>query len=114
MLNSLACLQKLVLCDASKALNFQLHVHRARMGAQSFAGRVLANLFSRDRIAQYYLAGRDGHQIHPRRVDWIDSVKINPGNDEGMTCAPPKTYQSNPQILEERVGPFSFIKSMFS
>ena len=27
---------------------------------------------------QYYLAGRDGHQIHPCRVDWIDSVKINP------------------------------------
>ena len=38
----------------------------------------LENLASRDRIGQYYPAGRDGHQIHPRRVDRIDSVKINP------------------------------------
>ena len=41
-------------------------------------GTGLENLVSRDRIGQYYLAGRDGHQIHPCRVDWIDSVKINP------------------------------------
>ena len=32
----------------------------------------------RDRIGQYYPAGRDGQQIHPRRVVLIDSVKINP------------------------------------
>ena len=75
---SYACLQKLALRDVSIALNCQLHVRCARMGAQSSAGRVLVNLVSRDRIGQYYLAGRDGHQIHPRRVDWIDSVKINP------------------------------------
>ena len=75
---SFACLQKLALRDASIALNCQLHVRRARMGAQSSAGRVSENLVSRDRIGQYYLAGRDGHQIHPRRLDWIDCVKINP------------------------------------
>ena len=38
----------------------------------------LENPVSRDRIGQYYPAGRDGHQIHPRRVELIDSVKINP------------------------------------
>ena len=27
---------------------------------------------------QYYSAGRNGHQIHPFRVERIDSVKINP------------------------------------
>ena len=48
------------------------------MGAQSSAGRVLENPVSRDRIGHYCPPGRDGHQIHPRRVDWIDSVKINP------------------------------------
>ena len=73
-----ACLQKLALRDASLALNCLLHVHRARMGAQFSAGRVLENLIPRDRIGQYSPAGRDGHQIHPCRVRWIDSVKINP------------------------------------
>ena len=73
-----ACLQKLALGDASPALNCLLHVHRARMGAQFSAGRVLENLIPRDRIGQYSPAGRDGHQIHPCRVRWIDSVKINP------------------------------------
>ena len=73
-----ACLQKLTLRDASPALNCLFHVHRARMGAQFSAGRVLENLISRDRIGQYSPAGRDGHQIHPCRVRWIDSVKINP------------------------------------
>ena len=48
------------------------------MGAQFSAGRVLENLIPRDRIGQYSPAGRDGHQIHPCRVRWIDSVKINP------------------------------------
>ena len=38
----------------------------------------LENPVSRDRIGQYYPAGRDGHQIHPCRVEQIDSVKINP------------------------------------
>ena len=38
----------------------------------------LENPVSRDRIGQYYPAGRDGQQIHPRRVVLIDSVKINP------------------------------------
>ena len=33
---------------------------------------------SRDRIGQYYPAGRDGHQIHPCRVELIDSVNFNP------------------------------------
>ena len=50
-------------------------------------GRGLENPVSRDRIGQYYPAGRDGHQIHPCRVRWIDSVKINPSlvmNDERM------------------------------
>ena len=82
-----ACLQKLALRDASPALNCQLHVHRARMGALSLQGEYwkilalgigLGNLVSRDRIGQYYSAGRDGHQIHPRRVTQIGSVKINP------------------------------------
>ena len=73
-----ACLQKLALRDASPALNCLSHVHRARMGAQFSAGRVLENLIPRDRIGQYFPAGRDGHQIHPCRVRWIDSVKINP------------------------------------
>ena len=41
-------------------------------------GTGLENLGSRDRIGQYYSASRDGHQIHPHRVTWIDSVKINP------------------------------------
>ena len=73
-----AFLQKFALRDASPALNCLLHVHRARMGAQFSAGRVLENLIPRDRIGQYSPAGRDGHQIHPCRVRWIDSVKINP------------------------------------
>ena len=68
----------LALCDALPALNCQLHVHCARMGAQLSAGRVLENLVSRDRSDQYYPAGRDGQQIHPSRVEQIDSVKINP------------------------------------
>ena len=71
-----ACLQKSALRDASPALNCQLH--RARMVAELSAGRVLENLVSRDRIGEYYPAGRDGHQIHPCRVEQIDSVKINP------------------------------------
>ena len=52
----------------------------------------MENLVSRDRIGQYYLAGRDGHQIHPRRVDWIDSVKINPSLVMMRECirAPPR------------------------
>ena len=41
-------------------------------------GTGLVNHFSRDRISQYYPASRDGHQIHPRRVERIDSVEINP------------------------------------
>ena len=41
-------------------------------------GTGLENLGSRDRIGQYYSASRDGHQIHPRRMTRIDSVKINP------------------------------------
>ena len=41
-------------------------------------GTGLENLGSRDRIGQYYSASRDGHQIHPRRVIRIGSVKINP------------------------------------
>ena len=83
-----ACLQKFALGDASPALNCQLHVHRARMVAQLSVqgehwkilslGRGLENPVSRDRIGQYYPAGRDGHQIHPCRVEQIDSVKINP------------------------------------
>ena len=85
---SFACLQKFALGDASPALNSQLHVHRARMVAQLSVqgehwkilslGRGLENLGSRDRIGQYYSASRDGHQIHPRRMTQIDSVKINP------------------------------------
>ena len=38
----------------------------------------LVNTASRDRIGQYYPAGRDGHQIHPCRVELIDSVNFNP------------------------------------
>ena len=38
----------------------------------------LENPVSRDRIGQYYLAGRDGHQIHPCRVELIHSVNFNP------------------------------------
>ena len=68
----------LALRDALPALNCQLHVHRARMGAHFSAGRVLENLGSRDRIDQYYSVSRDGHQVHPRRMTRIDSVKINP------------------------------------
>ena len=40
-------------------------------------GTGLENLVSRERIGQYCSASRDGHQIHPRRVERIDSVKIN-------------------------------------
>ena len=55
----------------------------------------LENLVSRDRIGQYYLAGRDGHQIHPCRVDWIDSVKINPSLAMMRECirAPPRLWR---------------------
>ena len=55
-----ACLQKLALRDASIALNCQLHVRRARMGAQSSAGRVLVNLVSRDRIGHSLIISREG------------------------------------------------------
>ena len=82
-----ACLQMLALRDALPALNCQLHVHRARMGAHFSAGRVLENLGSRDRIGQYYSASRDGHQIHPRRMTRIDSVKINPSLVMMRECA---------------------------
>ena len=83
---TLACLQKLALCDASPALNCQLHVHRWVLFSllqgeywKIFAlGIGLENPDSRDRIGQYYSASRDGHQIHPPRVTRIDSVKINP------------------------------------
>ena len=87
-----ACLQMLALRDALPALNCQLHVHRARMGAHFSAGRVLENLGSRDRIGQYYSASRDGHQIHPRRMTRIDSVKINPSLVMMRECirAPPR------------------------
>ena len=73
-----ACLQKFTLRDATPALNCLLHVHRARMGAQSSAGRGLVNLRPRERIGQSYPAGRDAHKIHPCRVEQIVSVKINP------------------------------------
>ena len=76
--STFACLQMLALRDVPPALNCQLHVYRARMAVHFSAGRALENLGSRDRIGQYYSASRDGHQIHPRRVTWIDSVKINP------------------------------------
>ena len=66
------------LCIASSALNYLLCVHRARMGAQSSAGRGLVNLRPRERIDQSYPAGRDAHEIHPCRMEQIDSVKINP------------------------------------
>ena len=73
-----ACLQEFSLCIASSALNYLLCVHRARMGAQSSAGRGLVNLRPRERIGQSYPAGRDAHKIHPCRVEQIVSVKINP------------------------------------
>ena len=62
------------------------------MGAQSSAGRVLENPVSRDRIGHYCPPGRDGHQIHPRRVERIDSVKINPSLVMMRECirAPPR------------------------
>ena len=47
----------------------------------------LENPVSRDRIGQYYPAGRDGQQIHPRRVVLIDSVKINPSLVMMRECA---------------------------
>ena len=75
---TLACLQEFSLCIASSALNYLLCVHRARMGAQSSAGRGLVNLRPRERIGQSYPAGRDAHKIHPCRVEQIVSVKINP------------------------------------
>ena len=53
-------------------------VHRARMGAQSSAGRGLVNLRPRERIGQSYPAGKDARWIHPCRMEQIDSVKINP------------------------------------
>ena len=49
-------------------------------------GTGLENLGSRDRIGQYYSAGRDGHQIHPLRVTRIDSVKINPSLEMIREC----------------------------
>ena len=61
-------------------------------GAQSSAGRGLENPVSRDRIGHYCPPGRDGHQIHPRRVERIDSVKINPSLVMMRECirAPPR------------------------
>ena len=50
-----AGLQKLALREASPALNCQLHVHRARMGAHFSAGTGLENLGSRDRIGKSWL-----------------------------------------------------------
>ena len=73
-----ACLQEFSLCIASSALNYLLCVHRARMGAQSSAGRGLVNLRPRERIGQSYPAGKDARWIHPCRMEQIDSVKINP------------------------------------
>ena len=73
-----ACLQEFSLRIASSALNYQLCVRRARMGAQSSPGRGLVNLRSRERIGQSYPAGRDARLIHPCRMEQIDSVKINP------------------------------------
>ena len=43
-----------------------------------YQGRIDQNTASRDRIGQYCPAGRDGHQIHPCRVERIYGVKINP------------------------------------
>ena len=73
-----ACLQEFSLCIASSALNYLLCVHRARMGAQSSAGRGLVNLRPRERIGQSYPAGKDARWIHPCRMEQIDSVKFNP------------------------------------
>ena len=92
-----ACLQMFALRDALPALNCQLHVHRARMGAHFSAGRVLENLGSRDRIGQYYSASRDGHQIHPRRMTRIDSVKINPSLVMMRECTLYNTAHTNCQ-----------------
>ena len=58
-------------------------------------GTGLENLGSRDRIGQYYSASRDGHQIHPRRLTQIDSVKINPSLVMMREC---KLHASNQHI----------------
>ena len=58
-MTAFACLPKLSLCDASPELNCSLHVHLARMGAQSSAGRGLVNLRPRERIGQSFPAGKD-------------------------------------------------------
>ena len=78
---------ELSLCIASLALNFELCVHRARMGAQSSPGRVLGNLAPRERIGQSYPAGKDARLIHPCRMEQIDSVKINPSLIMMRECA---------------------------
>ena len=64
-----ACLLESSLCIASSALNYQLCVHRARMGAQSCLlgedwsilslGRGLVNLASRERIGQSFPGCKD-------------------------------------------------------
>ena len=64
-----ACLLEFSLCIASSALNYQLCVHRARMGAQSCTGRGLVNILPlgrglvnlapRERIGQSFPAGKD-------------------------------------------------------
>ena len=82
-----ACLQEFSLCIASSALNYLLCVHRARMGAQSSAGRGLVNLRPRERIGQSYPAGKDACWIHPCRMEQIDSVKINPSLVMMRECA---------------------------
>ena len=83
-----ACLQEFSLRIASSALNYQLCVRRARMGAQSSPGRGLVNLRSRERIGQSYPAGRDARLIHPCRMELIDSVKINPSLLMMLECTP--------------------------
>ena len=64
--------------NALSALNYQLCVHRAWMGAHSSPGRVLGNPAPRDRIGQCYPVGKDARLIHPCRMEQIDSVIINP------------------------------------
>ena len=64
---SFACLQKLALRDASIALNNQLHVRCARMGAQSSAGRVLVLSLGIGLVNTTLLAGIDIKSIP---VEW--------------------------------------------
>ena len=60
----------------------------------------LENPVSRDRIGQYYPAGRDGQQIHPRRVVLIDSVKINPSLVMMRECAMHIEHMSYHNLLD--------------